>query len=155
MNIQYAKLCSLVLQDINHGIPIMPFDISVGGTGRTNMMYHFTPDVELVTFGDNFGVVVQDSQDQDSRKICAFVCSDEVITASPEILDDVVEMGLAAWGGKLLAPHEARTLALKLQPARQIELPDPENPENILTYDLGEITLDGDDVLTRTRTLVE
>ena len=152
MQVQYASFVSLVLHDVHGNSPIFPFDPSTGNNG--NHGYHYHPDVTLKELEGELGFCVSHYQDNDSRRICCLQCSDETHTSKPNLLSDAVTQGFAAWGGKVLTPSEALSLAQELQPNRVEEWdePDSENPESTTHYTktIGAISLDMDDYLTRT-----
>lgn len=151
MAIQYARFVSLVLgPQVLGGTPIWPFDPSTGS--GVNMQFHYAPDGTIQLFGGELGYAIAHYQDEDSRIISAFVCTDEFLASAPDFLNDMVDQGLSAWGGVKMTPTEALALAQELQPARSIEIPDPEDPESTITKNFGEISLDVNNVLTRTVT---
>jgi hypothetical protein len=153
MNIIYVKFVSLVLEKVNHGFPIMPFEVH-GMDSRNQLSFHYKPSVDLVHFGGDLGICLGHYEDNDSRHLSALTCDDAHIIANPDILVEAVEMGFAAWGGKVLTPQQALVLANHLQPARQIVRHEVDD-EVAKTFNISEISLDINNVLTRTVTVVE
>ena len=113
MKIQYAKFISLILP--NSDYPIMPMDTA--GV-KKHLEYHYSPDVTIVNF-KNIGDIITPLNDDHSYNIMAFSCSDEFYLTNPDILNDCVNMGLSAWGGKCITPEEALSFAQKFQPSRE------------------------------------
>lgn len=153
MKIQYAKFASLVLPFYAMGrIPIYPFDINNGisvGDEQCNVFYHYHPAVMPVQF-QNIGFSVVHYADNDSRILCCLSCDDEVYGMAPDILTDAVEMGMAAWGGKVMTADEALRLARYLQPSRQYQqMRRVGLEEQTVRITIPEITLDVDGILTR------
>ena len=144
------KYIEFVIQDLGYpGGPIWPFDPSTGQ--GNNLSYHYAPDVNANEL-HNLGYVISHYQDNDSRRICCVETTEEIAAVKPNLLGDVVSQGFSLFGGSELTPADALTLARILEPARQVVIPDPENPEQTITRTYGEIALDGNDYLTRTIT---
>jgi hypothetical protein len=144
------KYVKFVIQDIGlPSGPIWPFDPSTG-TGN-NIGYHYAPDV-VVHELHNLGYAIMHYQDNDSRRVCCVECDEAVLVGKPNLLTDVVVEGFAPFGGAELTPQEALTLVQYLEPARQFQVPDPQNPGQTITVTYGAVSLDANDYLTRTIT---
>lgn len=151
MAIQYARFVSLVLgPQILGGTPIWPFDPSTGS--GVNMQFHYYPDGTIQLHEGELGYAIAHYQDDDSRIVCAFVCDDSFLTENPDFLTDMVDQGLGAWGGVAMTPSEALSLVQTLQPARSIEIPDPDNPGETITKNFGPVSLTVDNIMTRSVT---
>jgi hypothetical protein len=152
---QYLSFISLVLHDVHGGCPIFPFDPSSGLSG--NHAYHYHPAVSILQLPNDLGYALSHYQDNDSRRISCLQCDDSVLSDSPDLLTDAVTQGFAAWGGRLLTSAQALTLARILQPTYSVTLFefDPQNPETqiLKTKTYGTVSLDNDDILTRTVTI--
>ena len=149
--IKYASFVSLVLHDVHGNCPVFPFDPSTGTVG--NIGYHYSPSLAIKQLPDELGYVVSHYEDMDSRRICCFEVSDETHSECPDLLSDAITQGLAAFGGRVLEPIEARDLARHLQPARTVHYTeiDPETGEEVeKTKEYGVVEVDDEDVLTRT-----
>ena len=145
MSIQYVRWVLLEIGD--RAGPRWPFDPADGLKGSIG--YHYSPDVSVVKL-NNLDYAIMHYQDQDSRRISCFQAD---LSEKPNLLTDTVLDGMAAFGGRVLTPQEALDLAKILQPAREETIPDPQNPEQTLTRTYGEISLDENDLLTRTITI--
>ena len=153
MKIQYAKFTTLVLPFYAMGrIPIYPFDTSNGVSNDDlhNVFYHYHPAVAPVLF-NNIGYAVSHYADNDSRFVCCLSCSDDVYGMSPDILIDAIEMGMAAWGGKVMTPEEALRMARYLQPGRKLNQVKMDDYMVRSTYriTIPEITINSDCILGR------
>ena len=152
MKIQYAKFISLVLDKRHGAIPIFPFSGDGGLKIFSNIEFHYSPDVKVVEFGGNLGNVISHYRDEHSYNIVCFSCSDEFYENNPDILVDVVEMGLAPFGGKVLTPEQALEISKKLQPLRKVKIMDRRDTLSTFyptTITYGELYLDENNLLTR------
>ena len=152
MAIQYVKFVSLVLgPQILGGTPIWPFD-PTNGSG-VNMQFHYAPDGTIVLHEGELGYAITHYEDNDSRIVSAFTCSDEFLAENPNFLNDMVDQGLSAWGGIKMTKDEALTLVKYFQPERTIYMPNPIDPTKTVTKTFGEVSLTENNILTRTVTI--
>lgn len=145
---QYVSFISLVLHDVHANTPIFPFDPSTGMAG--NHDYHYYPSIFILEQGDELGYCISHYSDNDSRRLCCLKTDSDTVTEFPDILSDAVTQGFAAWGGKLLTPAQALTLAQHLQPSRSFDFNSFVDGEIITqTKTYGSLSLDADDLLQR------
>lgn len=158
MKLQYAKFASLVLPFYGMGrIPSYPFDVSNGVSTDElhNIFYHYHPTISIVQF-PNIGYAIPHFADNDSRWVCCLSCDDVTYGETPDLLTDAVEMGMAAWGGKLMIPEDALRLSRYLQPSRQFVVNRLiGDTEHQVRLTIPAITLDANGVLTRGATTEE
>ena len=134
----------VISKDGLHSGPSWPFDPHDGSGGSLSAFLKKTVRAKEL---EGLGFVITHYNEDDYKRICCIECDDEV---PDEVLNEVVDMGFAAFGGKKITQEEAETMSKIYQPAGIEEKEVTVDQETITQKTtFGEVSLDHDGYLRR------